>query len=104
MVRGVVVGAYTRADAPARVACAPGRGRPPRTPMARSSRALGGVQPVEDPIRELAGESRQRRDLSGCGGPHARERTETLQQNAPACRANARNAQQLRRDGALRAA
>src|SRR5258705_106710 len=121
MGRGVVAGAYTRAEAPARVAYAasaipalpavgatdsfapartsrvtaqgppPGptgirrprihgeirrhraraRVRTPSTPVSRWSRAL--MQPVEDPIRQLGGESRQRGDLRGRRGTHAGE-------------------------------
>src|SRR2546422_10225207 len=82
-----------------RYAC--GSARTPSTRATKSSCAL--MQSIEDAIGERRGESPQCRDFGGRSGADAGERPEALEQQAAAGRPDPGNAQQFRRDGALRA-
>src|SRR2546428_9953322 len=63
-----------------------------------------GTQSIEDPLRQLAREARQRRDLGRRRGLHAGERAESLEQRTSAARPDPRYREQLRGDGAPRTA
>src|SRR6266550_434834 len=63
-----------------------------------------GMQSIEDPLRQLAREPGQRRDLGRRRGLHARERAESLEQRTSPARPDPRYREQLRGDGAPRTA
>ena len=68
----------------------------------RGATGSGGiVEVVEDPLGEAGGEAGHRGELRCAGGPDPGEAAESFQEAAPLRRSDARNVQQLRRDGAL---
>src|SRR5205814_8418601 len=70
------------------------RARIPNIPTSSSSRALGKVQPVEDPVGELGGEPWQRGNLGKNRGPHTGEGSKSLEQQPPPRRPDPGNSQQ----------
>src|SRR6266705_6554058 len=63
-----------------------------------------GMQPIEDPLRQLAREPGQRRYFGRRRGLHAGERAESLEQGTSPARSDPRYCEQLRGDGAPRTA
>src|SRR5881296_211461 len=63
-----------------------------------------GMQSIEDPLRQLAREPGQGRNLGRRSGLHAREGAETLEQRTSPARPDPRYREQLRGNGAPRTA